>query len=146
MVEKRREERLALPAGTLQREVLEMLWTSGESRVWDVVDKLGSKLGLDLHYNTVSSTLNNLCSMGLANRVRLPGAKAYLYSARLSREQLEKAAAMEAVQTVFEGSRSSRLALSYLVDIIRKTDSRLLDDLEGMVEQKQRVLKTQRKR
>ncbi|MBZ5573103.1 MAG: BlaI/MecI/CopY family transcriptional regulator [Acidobacteriia bacterium] len=146
MMEPRRDERLGLPPGALQREVLEFLWSAGECSVWDVVDRLGTKLGLDLHYNTVSSTLNNLCSMGLAHRVRASGARAYLYSARLSREQLEKAATTEAVRTVFEGSRNSRLALSYLVDIIKKADSRLLDDVEGVIKLKRRALRAKRKR
>ena len=144
MVEPRPVERLSLPPGTLQREALEMLWDAGQSSTLEVADRLSSKLGVDLNYNTVSSALNGLCNMGVATRVRVPTARAYRYSACVSREQLEKAATVEAVQVVFKESGNSRLALSYLVDIIKKTDSRLLDDLKGVVKQKQRVTKLKR--
>ena len=139
----RREARLILPRGTLLRETMELLWRSGECSVWDVVDRLSAKLELDLQYSTVSSTLDNLCSLGLAARVRINGrkSKAFLYSASVSREQLEKTAIIQAVQTILAESHSTQQALQYLVDLIKQADNRLLDDLKQLVEEKQLELR-----
>jgi predicted transcriptional regulator len=146
MPQDRREARLILPRGTLLREALELLWHSGDCSVWDVVDKLGAKLDLDLQYSTVSSTLDNLCNLGLATRVRTPGkkSKAFLYSASVSREQLEKTAIIGAVQTILAESGSTQQALQYLVELIKQADNRLLDDLKHQVEKKQLQLRSAR--
>lgn len=141
-----REARLSLPRGTLLRQALELLWHSGECTVWDVVDNLSAKLDLKLQYSTVSSTLDNLCSLGLATRARITGkkSKAYVYSASLSREQLEKTAIIQAVQTILAESCSAQQALQFLVEVINQADNRLLDDLKHLVEEKQLELRAPR--
>jgi predicted transcriptional regulator len=135
-----------LPRGALQCEALEVLCSSGEGTVGQVVDRLSSKLGSDFPYSTVAWTLNQLCTMGLASRSRMPGSKVYFYSARVSHEHLVKAEIVEAVRQVFAGSRTSRLALSYLVDLIDGVHNRLMCDLEDVVEQKRQEQKTKRER
>lgn len=141
MDEPRHDHLSSLPLGTLRRATLEMLWNLGRSSIRDVVDRLDGKLGSAVPYNTVASALNALCTAGLATRVRIPGSREYLYSAQVSREQLEKAATMKAVQTVFERSRNPRSALSYLVDLVSEGDRRRLDDLNDVVEHKRREVK-----
>ena len=135
---------LSLAPGTHLREVLEMLWNSGRSSVRDVASGLDGKLGPSAAYSTVASALNRLCEAGLATRSRMPGAREYLYSALVSREQVEKAATVEAVQTVLKGARNPREALSYLVEIIGRVDRRLLDDLENTVERQRGGAKARR--
>ena len=141
-----RADRLCLPGHPLQRRVLEVLWNSGRSSIRDVTDRLEGKRDAGVPYNTVAFALNTLCSSGFATRVRISGAREYLYSALVSREQLEKASTLEAVRTVFERSRNRREALSYLIDIIGEGDRARLDDLGEVVEQKQRVAKDKNKR
>jgi predicted transcriptional regulator len=121
-----------------------MLWNSGRSSVRDVASGLDGKLGPSAAYSTVASALNRLCEAGLATRSRMPGAREYLYSALVSREQVEKAATVEAVQTVLKGARNPREALSYLVEIIGRVDRRLLDDLENTVERQRGGAKARR--
>jgi predicted transcriptional regulator len=141
-----KSDSLFLPSHVLQRKALEALWEHGRSSIRDVVDWLDSKLHSEVPYNTVASALNTLCNSGFATRVRLSGAREYLYSALVSREQLEKASTQQAVQTVFEKSRNRREALSYLVEIVGESDSRRLDDLGKVVEHKRRVTKDKRER
>lgn len=146
MDEHRHDQLSSLPLGNLQRAALGMLWNLGRSSIRDVADRLDGRLGSAVPYNTVASALNALCSAGLATRVRMPGKREYFYSAQVSREQLEKAATMKAVQTIFERSRSPRSALSYLVDLVSEGDRRLLGDLKDVVKQKRRMARAESKR
>jgi predicted transcriptional regulator len=146
MDERKHDQLSSLPLGNLQRAALEMLWNLGRSSIRDVADRLDGRLGSAVPYNTVASALNALCSAGLATRNRMPGKREYLYSAQVSRDQLEKAVTMKAVQTIFERSRSPRSALSYLVDVVSEGDRRLLDDFKDVVKQKRRVARTEPRR
>jgi predicted transcriptional regulator len=143
-VEEKDNGRLSLAPGTHLREVLEMLWNSGKCSVRDVVAGLDGKLGSGAAYSTVASALNKLCDAGLATRSRMQGAREYLYSALISREQVEKAATVEAVHTVLKGARSPGEALSYLVEIIGHVDRRLLDDLKDSVERQRGAARPKR--
>jgi predicted transcriptional regulator len=138
MDEHRHDRLSSLPLGNLQRAALEMLWNLGRSSIRDVADRLDGRLGSAVPYNTVASALNTLCSAGLATRVRMPGKREYLYSAEVSREQLEKAVTSKAVQVIFERSGNSRSALSYLVDLVGEGDRRLLDDFKDVVKRRRR--------
>jgi predicted transcriptional regulator len=137
----RRDRRPSLPSGTLLRVTLEMLWNHGRSSIRDVVERMENKLGSGVPYSTVASVLNKLCEAGFATRSQIQGAREYLYSALVSREQVEKAATMEAVQTVFERSRNQRLALSYLVEVVSQSDRRHLVELKKLVERRRREMK-----
>jgi predicted transcriptional regulator len=138
----RKDDRLSsLPLGSLQRASLETLWSSGQSSIRDVVERLDSELH-SVPYNTVASALNALCAAGLATRVRIQGAREYLYSAQVSREQLEKAATTQAVRIIFERSRSPRSALAYLVDLVSECKRPSLNELGEMVEQRRREAKS----
>jgi len=114
------------------RQVLEILWRCGESRVRDVVEKLDD-VNLARHPNTVQTTLNMLCGMGLAKRVRVPGTRRrYLYSPQISREQLEKTAIREAVLTLLAGDQEPRQTLAELLDMVQEDQ---WSDLEDALEQ-----------
>jgi predicted transcriptional regulator len=133
MPENKPDDKLALPQGVLLGEAMEALWNSNEQTVWDIVHKLNNKLGRALNYNTVSTILIRLCKMGLASRVRLPDSRTYVYSARISREQAEKAGISKAVQALFVVCRDPHLALSYLIRVIANSESGLLEELEELV-------------
>lgn len=141
MDERRHDQWSSLPLGDLQHAALEMLWSLGRSSIRGVADRLEDRLGSTVPYNTVASALNALCAAGLATRVRIQGARQYLYSAQVSREHLEKAAATQAVQIIFERSRSPRGALAYLVDLVSEGERPSLDKLCEMVERKRREAK-----
>ncbi|MGH9497574.1 MAG: BlaI/MecI/CopY family transcriptional regulator [Terriglobales bacterium] len=145
MGERRDGQPSLVELGTLQRAALEALWDGGTGSIRDVVDRLEGKLDRALPYNTVASALNALCGAGFATRVRIKGAREYLYSAQVSRDQLERAATTGAVKTIFERSRTTRSALSYLVELVGEGDRRLLDDFKDVVEQRRGVAKPKQK-
>lgn len=140
MAEHRRERR-PFPPGTLLRETLELLWDYGESSIGDVVDRMDSKLGSAVPYSTVASVLKRLCEASVATRSRLPDTKEYLYSALVSREQMERASTLEAVQTLFQESRNQREALSYLVGVVSEGGRQHVDDFRNAVDKKRREAK-----
>ena len=140
MAEHRSEGR-SFPPGTLPRETLELLWDYGESSIRDVVDRMDSKLGSVVPYSTVASVLKRLCEASVATRSRLPGTREYLYSALVTREQMERASTLEAVQTVFQKSRNQREALSYLVGVVSQAGRQHVDDFRNAVDKKRREAK-----
>lgn len=125
-----------MPPGVLRREVLETLWSSGDSRVRDVVDHTGRKLGLILHYNTVSTVLKNLCRAGWVRRVRVPDSRSYLYSACVSPQQLDKESITKALQTLLAASHDPKSILAFLVDILAEADRNLLTEFEKKVKER----------
>lgn len=135
---------MSLPRGSLPRETLEILWDRGKNSIRDVVDEMEGKLGSSVPYSTIASVLKKLCKAGFATRSRIPGTREYLYSAVISREQLDKASAVEAVHTVFEKSRNQREALSYLVGIVSQAGREVVDDFRNAVEQKRQGAKVKR--
>src|SRR6267378_4612551 len=70
--------------GRLEFELMEILWSRGESNVRDVAQHLRRPLA----YTTVMTTLDRLYKKGLLER-RMPD-RAFLYSARFSREEWER--------------------------------------------------------
>src|SRR5882724_4893113 len=82
-----------LTLGRLEFDLMQILWSRGESNVRDVVQQLKRPLA----YTTVMTTLDRLYKKGLLDR-RMPE-RAFFYSARFSREDWERRQA----ENVFAG-------------------------------------------
>lgn len=124
----------AAKLGPLEQQLMQKLWSRGDATVRELVDN-GD---LDLAYTTVMTTLDRLYKKDLLDRV--PEGRAFRYSPRVSEEQLNCAAAGEAIRQLL-GSRSSVMPLSYLVEAVSEHDVRLLDELQKIVERKRRELR-----
>ncbi|MGA2370507.1 MAG: BlaI/MecI/CopY family transcriptional regulator [Candidatus Korobacteraceae bacterium] len=106
--------------GRLERQTLDVVWESDECSVRDVTRRLTRKRA----YTTVMTTLDRLYQKGILNRKRVSGK--YLYSARLSRQEVEKSMARNLVAKVLNSSTTSReLIVLALLEAIRRQDSRL---------------------
>src|SRR6267378_853192 len=70
--------------GRLEFRLMQILWSRGESNVRDVIQQLDRPLA----YTTVMTTLDRLYKKGFLGR-RMPE-RAFLYSARMSREEWER--------------------------------------------------------
>ena len=70
--------------GPLELELMQILWSRGESNVRDVVCRLDRSLA----YTTVMTTLDRLYKKGFLDR-RMPD-RAFVYSPRFSREEWER--------------------------------------------------------
>jgi predicted transcriptional regulator len=127
------DQQLAL--GRLESRLMEILWSRGESNVRDVVQELDRPLA----YTTVMTTLDRLYKKGLLDR-RMPD-RAFLYSARFSREEWERTRAESILAGFLAGPHPSReLLLSSFLDAVGQHDSRLLDELEKKIRSKRKEL------
>jgi predicted transcriptional regulator len=121
--------------GPLEEVVMEVLWTNGPDTVRGVVDKLERPLA----YTTIMTTLDRLFKKGLLARNR--EARAFVYSAKLSREEWERGRAGEIVAGFLAVPHPRHdLLVSCLVDAVGRHDQELLADLEKKIRSARRKL------
>src|ERR1700674_1767221 len=121
--------------GRLEFDLMQILWSRGESNVRDVIQQLDRPLA----YTTVMTTLDRLYKKGFLDRRMRE--RAFLYSARLSREEWERARAESILAGFLAGPHPSReLLLSSFLDVVGKHDSRLLDELEKKIRSRRKEL------
>jgi predicted transcriptional regulator len=126
----------ALPSlGPLEEGVMEVLWANGEGSVRNVADKIKRPLA----YTTIMTTLDRLFKKGLLDRRR--ESRAFIYSARLSREEWEQGRAGELVAGFLAVPQPRHdLLVSCLVDAVGQHDRELLADLEKKIRSARRKL------
>jgi predicted transcriptional regulator len=121
--------------GPLEIDVMEMMWKLGPSNVRDVVERLERKLA----YTTIMTTLDRLYKKGLLERELTD--RAFVYQAKLSREEWDRRRAGEMMAGFLAGPEESRhLLLSCLVDAVGTHDAMLLDELEKKIQRKREEL------
>ena len=127
--------------GTLERDVMDVLWARGDLAVRDVQAQLNRQIA----YTTVMTTLDRLFKKGVLHR-RQAG-RAFLYSAALSRAELQTLIAGR----IFEGLLRARDAepipvLSNLIDSVsaQSGGDELLEKLEHLVREKREQLRQSR--
>ncbi len=128
-------ELLRARLGTLERRVIEVVWDRDDVTVRDVHAQLEGKVA----YTTVMTTLDRLFKKGLLTRTKR--ARAFAYSAKASREELDAIVANDVVSGLLSNDWSAPLPfLSNLVEEVGKRDRALLDELERLVKTKRREL------
>jgi predicted transcriptional regulator len=121
--------------GSLERDVLGIVWQHGETTVRDACERLGSTVA----YTTVMTTMDRLFKKGLLAR-RKTG-RAFVYTATATREELEGAVAAQLVDSLLQRDGSEPLPiLSSLVDAVSERDRALLDELERLIRLKRRQI------
>ena len=122
------------PLGPLEKKVLQAVWTRGTATVREVRQD-GT---IWQTYPTIMTTMDRLFKKGLLDRV--PDGRAFRYSARHTPEELERLAAVSGVRQLLESEYVS-LHLSYLVEAVSAQDTKLLDELQSLVERQRAQLK-----
>ena len=123
--------------GALEREVLAILWAEGNLAVRDVQ----ARLCREAAYTTVMTTLDRLYKKGVLSRVQ--SGRAFVYSATVTREQLQASIASSVLTGLLQGRGEATMPLfSNLVDTVGAQDggADLLKNLEAMVREKRRRL------
>ncbi len=121
--------------GPLETRVMEAIWAREiEASVRDVFETLGP----DLAYTTVMTTLDRLYKKGLLSRRR--EGRGFLYSPRVSREQLSSGLAGGVMEALLGDPAEARPVLSSIVDAVGERDRAMLDELERLVREKRRAL------
>jgi predicted transcriptional regulator len=122
--------------GPLEQQLLSALWTQGSATVRELLDAGDFKLA----YTTVMTTLDRLYKKQLLNRTA--EGRAFRYSPRYTRAELEKAAIGETIRQLLGSRAAAALPLSYLVEAVSEHDAGLLDDLQRLLDQKRRELRS----
>ena len=123
--------------GPLEQELLSALWMRGSATVREMIDAGG----INLAYTTVMTTLDRLYKKQLLNRSA--DGRAFRYSPRYTQEELEKAAVGETVRQLLGSGEAAALPLSYLVEAVSEHDAGLLDDLQRLLDEKRRELRSE---
>jgi len=123
--------------GPLEQELLSALWMRGSATVREMIDAGG----INLAYTTVMTTLDRLYKKQLLNRSA--EGRAFRYSPRYTQEELEKAAVGEAIRQLLGSGEAAALPLSYLVEAVSEHDAGLLDDLQRLLDEKRRELRSE---
>ena len=128
----------SLALGSLEFELMEILWSRGESSVRGVVTLLSRPLA----YTTVMTTLDRLFKKGLLHRRKSD--RAFVYSPVFTREEWERKRAGNLVAGFLSGSHPSRqLLLSCLLDAVGEHDASLLEELEKKIRDRRREISRQ---
>lgn len=117
--------------GELESAVMEILWKDAERSVTEVEDELRKRR--DIAHTTVLTTLDRMFRKGYLSREKR--GKAFVYSARYSREEFERGMAQEVLGALLNHYRTP--ALSAFVDLIGESEH-TLDELEEMIREKRR--------
>jgi predicted transcriptional regulator len=118
--------------GTLQAEVMEIVWRQGEATVGAVVEDISHRRRVT--YTTVLVAMQKLEQKGWLKH-RAEG-RAYVYSPARTREQARGGVLKDVLQTAFGGD--PRLLVSQLLD--SKPLSRAeLDDLRRLIDQRRKA-------
>jgi len=124
-----------LSLGRLEFELMQILWSSGESNVREVVERLNRPLA----YTTVMTTLDRLYKKNLLDR-HMPD-RAFVYAPRFSREEWDRRRAESFVASFLADAPASRdLLLSSFLDAVGEHDAVLLDELEKKIQRKRKEL------
>lgn len=120
--------------GPLEQRLLGEIWSRNNATVRELIDYSQ----LDMAYTTVMTTLDRLFKKGLLDRTE--EGRAFRYFPRVTREELQREAAGQAIQQLL-GTGPASLPLSYLVEAVTEHDTQLLDELQQLVEKKRRELR-----
>ena len=121
--------------GTLERKALEEVWRQKETNVRNVVAALDGNLA----YTTVMTTLDRLYKKGYLNRKKKN--RAFLYTPRMSPEQLRVGLAGDVIVGLLDGAtKNVEPVLACIVDAVSDRDRELLDQLERLVKEKRAEL------
>src|SRR5258707_10864532 len=135
------ETRPSTALGPLETQVMEILWSRGESNVHDVVEQLAAAKRA---YTTVMTTLDRLFKKGLLERRKAD--RAFVYTPRYSRQEWENQRAGDLVARFLSVPQASGVELvSCLVEAVGRHDEALLDELENRIKQRRLDLARGRK-
>ena len=117
--------------GSLEREVLEVVWGSAALSVREVYERIDRRLA----YTTIMTTLDRLHRKGVLARTQQ--GRAFVYSTRITREQIALNGLQRALARVTDSFRNeARPVMACLLDAVTEHDLLSLDDLEKMIRER----------
>jgi predicted transcriptional regulator len=118
--------------GALEKDIMEVLWTRGESSVKEILDAFSSDR--DISYSTVITVTNRMAKKGLLKKRKV--GKAYFYKPTYDREQFYEFISKKVVEGVSEFSFQS--AMVHFVDYMAQVDPDKIEYFSKLIESKRK--------
>lgn len=118
--------------GTLEKDIMEVLWTRGESSVKDILEAFSNDR--DTSYSTVITVTNRMAQKGLLKKRKV--GKAYFYKPIYDREQFYELISKKVVEGVSEFSFQS--AMVHFVDYMAQVDPDKIEYFSKLIESKRK--------
>jgi predicted transcriptional regulator len=132
---RRPREVATVALGKLERQVLDELWLRGETSVRDIFVVFDERIA----YTTLMTTLDRLYKKHLLSR-RKDG-RAFLYTAVVTREELEQGIREDVIEGLLGGgTQSVEPVLACIVDAVSERDRESLDELDRLIKKKRQEL------
>ena len=126
----RRNDPIETLLGPLEQDVMEAVWSLGESTVRDVHGRLAGER--KIAYTTVMTTMNRLATKGLL--VRDTEGLAHRYRAAISRDHYARSTVEGVMGWLLD--RFPEPATAYLADVVEHADPASLAELRAAVERR----------
>ncbi|HHT9112785.1 MAG: BlaI/MecI/CopY family transcriptional regulator [Planctomycetes bacterium] len=118
--------------GALEKNIMEVLWTRGESSVKEILDAFSSDR--DISYSTVITVTNRMAKKGLLKKRKV--GKAYFYKPIYDREQFYEFISKKVVEGVSEFSFQS--AMVHFLDYMAQVDPDKIEYFSKLIESKRK--------
>lgn len=120
--------------GSLEREVLNVVWAGESVSVRDVYESMERRLA----YTTIMTTLDRLHRKGVLDREQ--EGRAFVYRTRITREQIALNGLQRALARVTDSFRNdTRPVMACLLDAVTEHDLLSLDELEKMIQERRKA-------
>ena len=127
-----RGRRLNRVLGTLEAEVMEVLWRRSPASIREVWDEV--KLKRPLAFNTVMTVMNRLVEKGLLRREDRRGS--YRYLPRVSREVFLARVSHDVAEGLIQGFGD--IAVAQFIEVLQEVDPEKLAALERLIRERRR--------
>ncbi len=120
--------------GPLEQKIVGAIWAQGEITIRELLEHNN----LNVAYTTVMATVNRLCRKHVLTRMAM--GRAFRYKARFTREEMQRAEAVQLISRWLRSGPSVKLQLSFLVEALAERDAHLLEELWCIVAEKRHQL------
>ena len=116
--------------GTLEKDIMEVLWKRGESSVKDILDKFPADRNIS--YSAVITVTNRMTKKGLLKKRKM--GKAYFYKPIYDKEQFFEMVSKKVVEGISGFSLKS--AMVHFVDYMSQMDPDKIEYFSKLIESK----------
>lgn len=118
--------------GTLEKDIMEILWKRGESSVKDILDAFPADRNIS--YSAVITVTNRMTKKGLLKKRKM--GKAYFYKSIYDREQFFEMVSKKVVEGISGFSLKS--AMVHFVDYMSQMDPEKMEYFSKLIESKRK--------
>ena len=118
--------------GALEKDIMEVLWTHGESSVKEILDAISSYR--DISYSTVITVTNRMAKKGLLKKRKV--GKAYYYNPTYNREQFFDVISKKMIEGV--SGLSFQSAMVHFVDYMAQAEPDKIEYFSKLIESKRK--------